>query len=174
MKEGDEKAKSLLFKDAHLPWQGEFPYECLNRSLQKVGHPGVNPSSTLQEVKDALFDLMSTRTVKPEDRLAWDELRFSERRLVLDFFMYAFETGGDDNWSAALCDLPMPLQMPDFRELADGEPEYEKAVPLPSSFAPFPVPEAAPADAELLIAPPVDIGPVSINEVEILGDKYAR
>ncbi len=174
MNERDEKAKSLLFKDTHLPWQGEFPYERLNRSLQKVGHPGVNPSTTIQEVKDALFDLMSKGTVKPEDRLAWDELRLPERRLVLDFFMYAFETGGDDNWSDALWELPMPLHMPDFRELTDSEPEYEKAIPVPASFAPFPMPEFAPTDAELLVAPPVDIGPVSINEVEILGDKYAR
>jgi hypothetical protein len=174
MKERDEHRATLLLKDPNLPWPGEFPYESLNRRLREAGHPGLNTSSTAKEIKDALFDLMAVGIVSAEARLAWDELRLPERRLVLDFFMYAFETGEESIWSDALCELPMPLEMPDFRELADGEPEYEKTVSLPSFIDPVVAPKFAPVDADLLTASPVDIGPVSINEAEVLGDEYGR
>jgi hypothetical protein len=174
VKERDEQRGRLLLKDPHLPWEGDFPYERLNRRLQEAGHPGLTPSSTSKEIQDALFDLMATGAVSTEDRLAWDELRLPERRLVLDFFMYAFEAGGESIWSDGVWDLPLPLQMPDFRKLADSEPEYEKALSVPSSFDPFPLPKYVLIDAELLVAPPVDIGPVIINEAEILGDKNDR
>lgn len=172
MTERDERHATRLLKDPALPWPGEFPYESLNRRLREAGHPGLDASSTAREVKDALFDLMALRSVGAEARLAWDELRLPERRLVLDFFMYAFETGSESIWSDALCELPMPLEMPDFSELADCEPDYDKAISPPSFIDPVAAPGFAPVDAALRAASPLDIGPVTINEAEILGDEY--
>lgn len=174
MKERGGRGGRFLFKDPQLPWQGDFPYERLNRSLQEVGHPGVSPASTSAEVKDALFDLMAKGPAGPEARLAWDELRHPERRLVLDFLMYELEAEEGGGWNDAVWELPMPIRMPDFRELADSEPEYEKAVPVLTSFGPFPPPEYARVDEEALAAPPVDIGPVSIIDVEVLGDNHGK
>jgi hypothetical protein len=174
VKERDEKRGRVLFKDPRLPWPGDFPYERLDRSLQEVGHPGVSPDSTGTEVKDALFDLMAKGAASPEARLAWDELRHSERRLVLDFLMYEFEAEEGSGWSEAVWELPMPVWMPDFRELADGEPEYEKAVPVPASFDSLPALGYARIDENMLAAPPVDIGPVSVNDVAILGEDYDK
>lgn len=174
MKEKDERRAAVLFKDPHLPWQAEFPYQRLNQRLREAGHPGLNPSSTAKEIKDALFDLMAVGAVSPEARLAWDELRLPERRLVLDFFMYAFDAGGESNWRDALRELPLPIEMPDFKELADGEPEYEKAVSLPSFIDAPAAPRFGTVDASLLSASPIDIGPISINEAEILGDDYGK
>jgi hypothetical protein len=169
--ERDEDNDRLLFKDADLPWPGEFPYDRLNRTLQDAGWPGLYPSSTGQRVSEAMFDLMTKGPVSREDRLAWDELRLLERRLLLDFLMYTFGCAGDDLWSDRLWDLPMPLLMPDFRRLADNEPDYDKVISLPSAFdAPTPSPMSI--DSELSVFPAADIGPVSLNEEEILGDAY--
>lgn len=162
----------LLFKDPRLPWEGDFPYERLNRKLREAGHAGLGPSSTGQEVKDSLFDLMEGGRVSPDDRLAWDELRIPERRLALDFFMYVFEDAGVDVWDDAVWDLPMPVQMPDFRRLADVEVRYERALRLPSFCRPARAPEPVPIDAGELAVPALDVGPVAINEGEIFGGRY--
>lgn len=173
MAERDEETDRLLFKDADLPWPGEFPYDRLNRTLQDAGWPGLYPASTGQRVSEAMFDLMTKGPVSREDRLAWDELRLVERRLFLDFLMYTFACAGDDLWSDRLWDLPMPLLMPDFRRLADSEPDYYKVISLPSSFD-APAPSPLPIGSELLVIPAVNIGSVSMNEAGILGEAYAK
>lgn len=174
MTERTEKAENLLFKDPDLPWPSDFPYDRLNRRLRESGRPGLDPSSTSQHIKDALFDLMSKGPVSPEDRLAWDELRLLERRLLLDFLLYTFEPAGGEVWSDALWELPMPLQMPDFRELANDEPDYENIISLPSSFDTSSAPGPARIDAELLAGGAVDIGPVTLNLAKIFGEPYAE
>lgn len=77
----------LLVRDPYLPWAGPFPYDLLSAQLQEMGKPGLGPTSTLAEIQDALFDLMSG-SVTPEVQSAWDELSLLGQRLVVDFFMY--------------------------------------------------------------------------------------
>ncbi len=173
MTEREDSAERVLLKDPDLPWPGDFPYERLDRTLREAGYPGLGPSATGQRIKDALFDLMAKGSVSSEDRLAWDELRLVERRLLLDFFMYTFEPAEEDVWREELATLPLPLQMPDFRKLSDCEPDYERIISLPPAFETFP-PEPAFIDVELLRAKPVDIGPVTLNVAKILGDPYVE
>ena len=79
-----------MFVDPLTEWEDGFPYLV----LEKVG---ITPSSNMAEVKEASFALMSLRQgMSPEQRLAWDALRFPESRLVVDFFLYrALPATGD-------------------------------------------------------------------------------
>lgn len=160
-----------LIKDPDLPWGGEFPYDRLDRKLRESGYPGLDPSATNQQVKDILFDLMAKGPISAQDRLAWDELRLLERRLLVDFLMYGFRGAQSDVWSDEVWDLPMPLHIPDFSLLADVEPAYEKILTVPSSFE-APAPIATHIEAEVQAVSPVDIGSINVNEVVILGDAY--
>jgi hypothetical protein len=69
-----------MFLDSLVTWEDGFPYLVLAEA-------GITPASSIADVKEASFTLMS-RGMSPEQRAAWDALRFPERRLVIDFFLY--------------------------------------------------------------------------------------
>jgi len=91
-----ENAPMQLIKDPYLSWWGDFPYDRLNAALARLGRPILGPSSTAKEVHDAYFDLMAAGPPAGEDRVAWDELRLLERRLLVDFFLYEVPALADD------------------------------------------------------------------------------
>lgn len=81
-----------MFLDPRAEWEDGFPYLVLEQV-------GITPASTMADVKNAGFDLMSPG-LSPEWRIAWDALRFPERRLVIDFFLYrALPAAGDQDES---------------------------------------------------------------------------
>ena len=168
---GDNQVTTLLIKDPDLPWSEAFPYHHLSESLRQRGYPEVTPSSTSRRIKDVLFDLMSRPPVSTGDRLAWDNLRKTERRLPVDFLMYFLEVSDGEIWSEELWELPMPLHLPDFRELADAEPDYEKMIPVPASVPVPPLPAAAALDEETF-SEFVNIGPAVLDDSEFLGDEH--
>ena len=73
-----------MLKDPLTKWDGLFPYDAL-------APVGITPNSSMQEVKDASFELMAQGLMSPEVRAAWDELRIKEKRLLVDFFLYQFD-----------------------------------------------------------------------------------
>ena len=73
-----------MTRDPLTTWAGVFPYDALAPA-------GITPNSTMKQVKDALFDLMTQGPVSHEARAAWDELRITQRRLLVDFFLYQFD-----------------------------------------------------------------------------------
>lgn len=172
MTKSNEESGTILVKDPDLPWPNEFPYDRLSKSLRDKGHAGIDSSATGQQIKDLLWELMAHGAVDREAREAWDNLRKVECRLPIDFLMYSLECGNGDLASEALWELPMPLQMPDFCDLADGEPAYEKMISLPESFPVPPLPEAAALELDMFIVDPVNIGPATVDTFEILGDEY--
>jgi hypothetical protein len=166
----NEESRTILIKDPDLPWPNEFPYDRLSKSLREKGHAGLDSSSPLQQIKDSLWELMGHGPVDRESREAWDNLRKVESRLPIDFLMYSLECGDGDLASEALWELPMPLLMPDFCDLADGEPAYENMMSLPESFPETPLPGAAALELDMFLVDPVNIGPATVDAFEILGD----
>lgn len=70
-----------MVKDPLTKWDGLFPYDALNAV-------GITPASSMKEIMDASFELMVQGLMTPEIRQAWDQLRFPEKRLFVDFFLY--------------------------------------------------------------------------------------
>ncbi len=70
-----------MLKDPLTRWQGPFPYDLL-------APVGITPQSSLKEVMDASYDLMAQGLMTPDVRAAWDKLRHTSERLVVDFFLY--------------------------------------------------------------------------------------
>ena len=70
-----------MLKDPLTQCDGPFPYDVLAAA-------GITPESSMKEVMEASFDLMSQGMMTPEVRRAWDELRLTPRRLFVDFFLY--------------------------------------------------------------------------------------
>jgi hypothetical protein len=87
-----QMANMQLVRDSFLPWEGPFPYEHLDRRLREVGHRGLDPSASAEQIRDdVLFELMSAGEVTGADQQAWNELRLLDRRLLLDFFHYRLD-----------------------------------------------------------------------------------
>lgn len=78
-----------MVKAPLFQWNGPFPYDV----LAKVG---ITPGSTMKQINDAGFDLMS-KGMEIEDRAAWDELRLVRKRFVVDFFLYQTD---QTDWAA--------------------------------------------------------------------------
>jgi len=163
-----------LIKDPHLSWPSEFPYERLSESLRQIGHPGIDPNSSAKQINDALFDLMAAGKPSTEDRLAWDELRYLDRRLLADFFMYSLDIADDDLLSQSLSEQPMPVRMPDYLRLADDPPDLSRIITPPIYFDPGPEPKPLLIDPELLETGPVEIGPVPYDEADFFWRKYVE
>jgi hypothetical protein len=70
-----------MVKDPLTRWEGMFPYDALSKA-------NISPDSTMEEIRDGPFILLEKGEMTPEVRQAWDELRFAESRLVVDFFLY--------------------------------------------------------------------------------------
>ena len=62
-----------------LPWDGPFAYDVMKRF-------GITPASTSREVLDASFDMDADTMSDPLVSNAWEALRTSRTRLMLDFF----------------------------------------------------------------------------------------
>ena len=154
-----------LIKDPQLPRGGVSPYDRLAMRLEVSGAMPIGPASTAAQVKDSYFDLMQSGPVDAADRTAWDTLRFTASRLVADFFLYDLPEPELETLQARLSE-EIPVTYPDFRQLADVEPDFS-AIPavaqLPVSSAPswaerFPPPEA----------PPIDLGPDNLDILKLL------
>src|SRR5437762_548223 len=104
--------KRVLIKDAHLPWTGAYPYEHLARRLRSGGFAPIGPESTADEIKNCLFDLMQLGAPEESDRLAWDELRHADRRLLADFFLYDVAEPDSAAVSATLGEVEIPIYFP--------------------------------------------------------------
>jgi len=77
-----------MIKDPGLTWDGEFPYDALAAA-------GITPLATQDEVRRASFMLIKKRMMTPQARVAWDELRVPERRMIADFLMYDLYAGAE-------------------------------------------------------------------------------
>jgi|SRR5690349_9259353 len=73
-----------MLKDPLTDWDGVFPYDAL-------AFVGITPYSTMKQVMDASFELMAQNLMTPEVRGAWDQLRITHKRLLVDFFLYQFD-----------------------------------------------------------------------------------
>jgi hypothetical protein len=107
----------VLVNDLEFPWDDDCAYEVLNRRLSKLGLPQLGSHSSMQEVRDAFFDVQSGSTLK--DRRAWDALRVPDRRIVIDFFHYAVPEFNIDLLDPASLEKPMPVAAPDFAGMAE-------------------------------------------------------
>jgi len=83
-----------MIKDPGLSWDGESPYDALAAA-------GVTPKATHDEVRRASFTLMKKRMMTPGARVAWDELRITERRMVADFLLYDLDADAEIAAAAA-------------------------------------------------------------------------
>lgn len=124
--------KTVLLKDPDLPWEGPFPYDELAARLLAVGAAPVGPESTAEVIKDAFFDLMAGGSAPQEARAAWDALRLIDERLVADFFLYEVPEPDVDRALAELARSDPPVELPDFRKLADVQPDAQLLPPLPA------------------------------------------
>jgi hypothetical protein len=77
-----------MIKDPGLSWDGEFPYDVLAEA-------GITPLATQDEVRRASFTLMKKRMMTPRVRVAWDELRDPERRMIADFLLYDLDVAAE-------------------------------------------------------------------------------
>lgn len=93
-----------MIKDPGLSWDGEFPYDALAAA-------GITPRATQDEVRRASFTLMRKRMMTPGARVAWDELRIPERRMITDFLLYDLDA--DAEIAAATAAAQRDLNGPD-------------------------------------------------------------
>lgn len=152
----NDRRKRLL-KDPHLPWPGVFPYDRLNAALARMGRPVLGTDATSRQVHDAFFDLMAAGRPAGEDRAAWDDLRLAERRLLVDFFLYEVPEPTAEALDPERWTLPIPLDTPDFRLLADEKVDLA-ALAVPPTLPPTPPPQPLPAEPMEAAAPPLDLG----------------
>ena len=141
-----------MLKDPLTKWDGLFPYDAL-------AGVGITPESSMREVMDASFDLMAQGLMTPEMRQAWDELRFTQRRLFVDFFLYQVDLPTEIDrvsealeyalvdWTEtpdlspllALAPGEFPHMEQDFREIPMEPvdirlmPEFDRELPLPGA-----------------------------------------
>jgi hypothetical protein len=73
-----------MLKDPLAQWEDVFPYDALS-SVR------ITPTSSAKEIMDASFELMEKGQMTPQLRQAWDDLRITRRRLLVDFFLYRAE-----------------------------------------------------------------------------------
>ena len=78
-----------MFLDPLAQWEDGYPYLVL-------AEVDLTPASSMADVMEASFVLM-TEGMTPEQRAAWDGLRFPERRLVIDFFLYRVLPSNDSS-----------------------------------------------------------------------------
>jgi hypothetical protein len=161
-----------LLKDPRLRWNGGFPYDHLAQRLTSSGFQPVGPNSTAQEIKDSFFDLMQSGGADATDRSSWDALRITDTRLVIDFFMYDLPAADLPGIAARLAAAEIPIVYPDFRHLADVEPDFS-ALPAVTSL---PQPEEAlpPVSTRDSARSALDIGPLSLDLLQLIGNDDER
>jgi hypothetical protein len=102
-----------MIKDPLTEWSGLFPYDGLAGS-------GCGPNSSMREIQEAPFSLIESGQWSAERRAAWDELRFVDRRMWVDFLMYA------------VSESEIEAQMTNVAEELYGEREIAEPAGLPS------------------------------------------
>lgn len=119
-----------MWKDPLLNWPGGFPYDVLHEV-------SITPDSTMSEVLDASFELMAQGAMTEQARAAWDELRFVDRRQVVDFFLYQMAPASEIEadaapWRAAMEREFRALDLASFDPgLTDDLPDELTRWPLP-------------------------------------------
>ncbi len=99
-----------MIKDPLTKWPGQFPYDVLAPA-------GVTPETTHKDMSAVSFKLMARRMMTQRARLAWDELRMIQRRMLVDFMLY------DIDLTAEIAAARQAAE----RELADaGEPPADQ------------------------------------------------
>jgi len=158
--------KTVLMKDARLPWPTDFPYDHLAARLAGAGAAAIGPESTAAEVMATLFALQETGTPTAVDRDAWDALRHIDQRLTIDFYLYEVPAPDVTTLIDDLgCQEP-PVVVPDFHRLAVVPVDWT-AVDVPEAFDPNQrVDTPAPAgDAAISL----DLRPSSGDWLDLLG-----
>jgi hypothetical protein len=120
----------------------------------------------MRDVQDALYDVSS-----PEERTALEELRFLDRRLLVDFLHYQLPVDEPGDFSS-LGQWPLPLPEVDWAPLADVpvDPAALDAGPEPAVAAlePEPLTLAIPVSR-----PALNLGPIEPNYALLLGAEDA-
>ena len=158
-----------LFRDLHMPWPGEFPYDLLNRRLRTSGFEEVGPESSAKAIGDAFFDLMTVGRPSQEERLAWDHLRLQEKRLLVDFFLYQVESSGEDVLSQSLWDCAPPIWHPDYLALADVPVDMSQVQESPMRSVSGSRPGPLQVEPDMIPEVPVDIGAIRLDINILLG-----
>ena len=71
----------VALTDPWCRWPNGFPYDGMAAG-------GVGVESSLEEIRDAFFDLMERGLVDDRVQTAYDELRITSRRLMVDALLY--------------------------------------------------------------------------------------
>lgn len=106
--------RTTMIKDPLTEWPGLFPYDGLAGS-------GCGPNSSMREIQEAPFALIESGQWSAERRAAWGELRFVDRRMWVDFLMYA------------VSESEIEAQMTNVAEELCGEGEIAEPAGLPSA-----------------------------------------
>jgi hypothetical protein len=101
-----------------VPWDGDFPYLVLARF-------GLTPRSTAREVLDASLDMTPEDLADERVNGAWESLRTTRSRLLLDFFCPALPAEPPPAPRPAGAAPPLPWDY--FQALAEAWPEVETA-----------------------------------------------
>jgi hypothetical protein len=127
--------ETVLIRDVQLPWAGPFPYDHLAARLEEIGASPIGSESTAARINDSFFDLMAAGQPTHADRLAWDALRRTDQRLIVDFFMYEVPVHAVGAALSEAARQPVPVVLPDFLPLAHVEPDFS-ALRAPDHFGP--------------------------------------
>lgn len=95
-----------MLKDPAMRWPGGFPYDHLAAA-------GITPEASMEAVREASFVLMARGALDAEARRAWDALRRTRQRLVVDFFLYDLELGLPEPMATAMRRAFRPLELPE-------------------------------------------------------------
>lgn len=104
-----------MLKDPLTAWDGPYPYDVL--ALVEV-----TPHHSHAEILDLSYELMERGLMTPLARIAWEELRRVERRLLADLLLYDLDP--QTEVAAASAAIDAELRRP-------GPPQYaEEALEL--------------------------------------------
>jgi len=72
-----------MYKDPWTRWEESvFPYDALEEA-------GITPDSSMRDVQESSFTLIERGAWNQQQRVAWDELRLTRRRLWVDFLQHS-------------------------------------------------------------------------------------
>lgn len=88
---------------------------------------GVTPRTTHAEMQDVSFELQARRLMSPQTQQAWNDLRETRRRLLLDLLMYDVGDGSDDEVpEAEAADRPAAPPAPWAARLLDDLIRFDR------------------------------------------------
>ncbi|MCI4646169.1 MAG: hypothetical protein MRY64_15410 [Hyphomonadaceae bacterium] len=147
---------ATLVADRDFPWSGGNPYMQLSLALGQKGLAGLSPESGKTEINDCMFDLMPG--AGPSERAAWDALRLTVQRSVVDFLHYPLQAHQTEWPSLRLENISWPPDV--MSAITTGPEEWDGEVKMPAAL-PLVDPDAAIAGvgqvaAETAVPPPVE------------------